>query len=194
MSAAFWDARYRDGGNSGDGSVGLNAQFKAQVVNAFVAAQPIDSVIEFGCGDGRQLALMKYPDVYWGLDVSEEAIRICREKFKGDTGKSFHVVHPGIVHAVTDFDLALSLDVIYHLTEDDAYFDHLNSLFSAATRFVLLYTSDVHYDPFFATGPHVLHRPVNHDIANLYPEWRFVRGIRNPYDLEAADFYLYAPR
>lgn len=37
--------------------------------NDFVRARGIDSVIEFGCGDGAQLALAEYP-AYGGIDVS----------------------------------------------------------------------------------------------------------------------------
>ena len=45
------------------------AAFKAEVPNDFVRARGIDSVIEFGCGDGAQLALAEYP-AYVGIDVS----------------------------------------------------------------------------------------------------------------------------
>ena len=37
-SAAYWEERYRRGGNSGAGSYGKLAEFKAEVINDFVAS------------------------------------------------------------------------------------------------------------------------------------------------------------
>src|SRR3989339_1402077 len=68
---SFWEARYRSGGDSGLGSFGRLAQFKADVLNDFVRQAGIASIIEFGCGDGNQLRLAAYPS-YVGLDVSRE--------------------------------------------------------------------------------------------------------------------------
>ena len=71
-SAQYWDDRYRLAGNSGAGSYGRLADFKANVLNEFVAREKIASVVEFGCGDGNQLSLSRYPR-YTGFDVSEHA-------------------------------------------------------------------------------------------------------------------------
>jgi hypothetical protein len=43
------------------GSYGKFAAFKAEVLNAFVQEMRVDTVIEFGCGDGNQLTLARYP-------------------------------------------------------------------------------------------------------------------------------------
>lgn len=87
-SAEYWEKRYSAGGNSGVGSYSHFAEFKAEVLNPFVATHDVKSVIEFGCGDGNQLTLAKYPS-YLGLDVSASAIARCRETFKADLSKSF---------------------------------------------------------------------------------------------------------
>ena len=55
----YWEERYRNGGHSGDGSSGQLADFKAEVLNGFVKLYNVSSVIEFGCGDGKQLLLAK---------------------------------------------------------------------------------------------------------------------------------------
>ena len=47
-SADYWEARYRDGGNSGAGSYGRLALFKARFLNDFVRSENVQSVIEFG--------------------------------------------------------------------------------------------------------------------------------------------------
>ena len=76
-SEVYWESRYRSGGNSGPGSFGELAGFKADVLNAFICSEGIKSVIEFGCGDGHQLSLARYPR-YLGIDVSRFAIARCK--------------------------------------------------------------------------------------------------------------------
>jgi len=191
-SAAYWDARYRRGGHSGAGSSGRLAQFKAETVNRIVAEHGITSVAEFGCGDGRQLQLAKYP-AYVGLDVSPAAVRLCSERFAADPDKRFLAANedPGMA------DLTLSLDVIFHLVEDDTFHRYMQRLFARALRFVVIYASDRD-----ATTPdaHVRHRNFSAWIMRNAPEWRLVRHVPNPYpfdprapnDTSFADFHLFA--
>ena len=87
-SAAFWDLHYRARGTSGPGSRGGAAKFKAAETNRIVAENGVKSVIEFGCGDGNQLSLARYPG-YVGLDVSRTAIGLCQRRFAQDQTKSF---------------------------------------------------------------------------------------------------------
>lgn len=68
----YWEDRYAAGGTSGLGSTGTIAQFKAEVINDFVEDRRIQTLIEFGCGDGNQLALARYEN-YLGLDISKSA-------------------------------------------------------------------------------------------------------------------------
>ena len=116
-SKNFWTQVYASGGNSGEGSYGELANFKAEILNSFVSTHEISSVMEFGCGDGNQLSLMNYP-VYIGLDVAPGAIKRCIEKFNLDTTKSFLLIEPKYFQPGASFsaDLTLSLDVTFHLT------------------------------------------------------------------------------
>ena len=82
-SAVYWERRYTQGRNSGEGSYGDLAIFKAEALNSFVESRGIQSVIEFGCGDGAQLGLAQYP-LYTGYDVSRKAVELCRERFNSD--------------------------------------------------------------------------------------------------------------
>ena len=79
-SAAYWEQRYRSGGHSGAGSYGRLAGFKATVLNRLVRDNGISTAMEFGCGDGNQLALLEVAD-YVGLDVAPAAIDACRARF-----------------------------------------------------------------------------------------------------------------
>jgi len=93
-SMDYWERRYAQGGTSGSGSYARLAEFKAEVLNAFVQERHIQSVIEFGCGDGNQLSLARYPS-YVGLDVSKTAIFLCGRRFAMDSDKSFFLYAPG---------------------------------------------------------------------------------------------------
>lgn len=120
-SEAYWEQRYRTGGNSGAGSYNQLAQFKSEVLNALVAERGIRSVIEYGCGDGNQLRFAKYPR-YLGFDVSAEAVRLCQQAFAADGSKSFKLLSE---YSGEIAELVMSLDVIYHLIEDDVFEDYM---------------------------------------------------------------------
>jgi len=176
---SFWEARYRSGGDSGLGSFGRLAQFKADVLNEFVRQAGIASIIEFGCGDGNQLRLAAYPS-YVGLDVSREAIRICAENFRGDPTRSFFLYDPTcFVDNARCFqaDLALSLDVVYHLVETEQFHLHMAHLFQAARRFVVVYSTD--HEKQSGVAGHVRHRRFTDYVSTNFSEWALVRKIDN---------------
>ena len=129
-SADYWERRYVSGGTSGHGSYGRLAEFKAEVVNNFIREHGVKSIIELGCGDGNQLNLAKYP-AYIGLDISAKAVAMCKEQFYGDKSKKFFLHDSSFDDTVIEheMDLALSLDVIYHLVEDHIYYAYLENLF-----------------------------------------------------------------
>lgn len=164
-SRSYWEARYRLGGDSGAGSEGAAAAYKALVLNEIVRANSISSVIEFGCGDGRQLALADYPD-YVGVDVSADAVRICRRVFEKDANKRFMTLDE---YAGEQAQLALSLDVLFHLVEDAVYDTYLDRLFAAGAEFVVIYSTSV--EELVPTLPHVRHRNVERDVSGRFPQF-----------------------
>jgi SAM-dependent methyltransferase len=180
------------GRDSGRGSRGELAAFKAAFLNGFVAEHRIASVIELGCGDGQQLALARYPR-YVGLDVSAEALRLCRERFAGDPTKRFGLV---TLDAGEAADLALSLDVVYHLVEDPTFETYMHRLFDAGRRFVIVYSSNTDHAP--EGGPaHVRHRHFTKWVLARRPDFRLVRHVPNdhPYRDGAgsfADFFVFS--
>src|SRR5262245_35280817 len=134
----YWQDRYAGGGDSGVGSYGKFAEFKAGIINGFVRDNDIRSIIEFGCGDGNQLQSALY-EAYLGLDVSIHAITSCRKKFEFDRSKSFLLIDD---YAGETAPLGLSLDVIYHLVEDDVFDKYMRLLFDASTEYVIIYSSN----------------------------------------------------
>ncbi len=199
-SRDFWERRYSSGGNSGAGSEGELAAFKASTINDVLRRYSIDSVVELGCGDGRQIALVDCPR-YLGLDISPSAVRRCCEAFAGDDTKAFEVYDP------TTFDgarlgatLALSIDVIFHLVEDDVFDRYMGDLFALGREFVLIYSSDREERPDPA-APQVRQRCFSNWIAARAPDWSLIERIENehPYQQDAqsgsrSDFYLYRRR
>ncbi|MEE9293700.1 MAG: class I SAM-dependent methyltransferase [Phycisphaerae bacterium] len=185
-SVKFWESRYRKGNTSGGGSYGRLAQFKAQTLNSFVADNGITSVIEFGCGDGHQLTLARYPR-YVGLDVSRTAIHLCKERFKNDRTKSFYLYESSCfvdnLHLFTA-DLAISLDVVYHLVEDEVYTAYMSHIFDAARKFVIVYSSD---GTERCPSLYIRHRPFTSWVASHRPEWSLVEKIDNPYPYDGID-------
>jgi SAM-dependent methyltransferase len=191
-SEDYWIGRYREGGNSGAGSYNRLAEFKAEVLNDFVASHAIGDVIEFGCGDGNQLTLANYPS-YLGFDVSPHAVEACARRFAKDTSKSFMLVHD---YTGQTAQLALSLDVIYHLTEDDVYETYMRTLFGAARDYVVIYSSDEEEPQ--TQAAHVRHRQFSTWVRANAPGWRLLRHIPNRYPYAGdndtgslADFYIY---
>lgn len=181
-SGDYWRKRYRYGGDSGAGSGGASAQYKAGILNRFMAERDISSVIEFGCGDGRQLEQARYHS-YLGLDISPKAIALCREKFSADTSKAFLLLDH---FQSQQAEVALSLDVIFHLVEDEVYRDYLERLFASATQYVVIYSTIE--ESRRKTLRHVRHRRVADDVARWFPEFARMHDYESSLPVPGADW------
>lgn len=191
-SKEFWEEVYASGGNSGPGSYGELANYKAFFVNDLVQRFQISSVIDLGCGDGNQLSLLKI-DNYCGIDVSETAISYLKTKYKEDQGKSFFLFDE---YNGSKVDLVLSQDVIYHLIEDEVFESYMTKLFEWSNRYVVIYSSNFESRSW---GGHVRHRKFSVWIETNCPEFKMIHHDRNPHfshkgNLETfttAEFYVY---
>ncbi len=188
----YWKQRYNSGGNSGDGSFNKLAEFKAEVLNGFVLDKQLQTVIEYGCGDGNQLRLSKYP-TYIGFDVSAEALSQCQNTFSSDETKTFKLMD---AYTNETAQLTLSLDVIYHLVEDDVFFSYMKRLFDSSEKFVIIYSSNTDKQAKLQ-ATHLKHRKFSEWVDGK-PNWKLIQHISNIYpyagnDQEGsfADFYIY---
>ena len=197
-SQSYWENRYLKKNNSGSGSYGRLALYKAEILNNFVLKHEIETIIEFGCGDGNQLSLANYPK-YKGFDVSEKAVSMCKEIFKNDDSKQFSYYDSTVFNNNIKSDLVISLDVIYHLIEDAVFDDHMKRLFSTSNKYVIIYSSN--YDDHFVA--HVKCRKFTkwfkqHEQSN----WEQIEVIKNKYPFNSkepnntsmSDFYIYKKR
>lgn len=191
-SADYWESRYRSGGDSGAGSYNRLAEFKAEFLNKFVVEHDIQSVIEFGCGDGGQLALATYP-CYTGIDVSRTVIDHCRDRFASEVAYSF--LHSSEATNALNAQLTLSLDVIYHLVEDVVFDRYMHELFNASARWVIIYASNEDR----TEALHVRHRKFSNWIKRRRPDFELRETVRNRYPFDPtdpantsfADFYVF---
>ena len=192
-SKDYWITRYSRGGNSGVGSYDKFAEFKADVINYFVKDKKIERVIEFGCGDGNQLKYFGFKE-YIGFDISHKALDICKNIFKNDNSKSFILLKN---FQNQKGDLTISLDVIYHLIEDEVFNEYMNRLFFSSLKYVIIYASNS-TDYNSEKIPHVKHRKFSDWIEVHHPEFVLIKQIQNKYPYNGdylkssfSDFFIY---
>jgi cyclopropane fatty-acyl-phospholipid synthase-like methyltransferase len=164
-------------------------------LNSFVIKNHINTVIEFGSGDCNQLSLANYKN-YIGYDVSQTAIKICKKKFINDKTKTF-------VHLNDNFknnkkaDLSISLEVIFHLIEDEVFNSYMINLFSSSKKYVCIYSSNINNRP---SGRYVRHRKFTDWIDKyMSRNWKMIEFIPNKYPFDPkhiyntsySDFYFY---
>lgn len=192
----YWENRYINGGNSGAGAYNHLAEFKAEIINNFIKTNNIKNLLEFGCGDGNNLALYNIEN-YIGIDVSSKAIEICKSKFENDVSKQFFTLDEFILdkQSLKTSELVLSLDVIYHLIEDNIFDEYMNNLFNHSSKYIIIYASN--FDEVLCS--HVKHRKFTDWIKKNKSNWTLKEFIKNkyPYNLDKpnetsfADFYIF---
>ena len=130
-------------------------------------------------------------------------MQLCVERFSGDAAKSFSYMIPmrlsdtaRLFHA----DLAISLEVIFHLTEDQLFEQYMSYLFTAADRYVIIYSSNTENSAPRAE-PHYNDRAFTSWVDWQAPDWTLREVIPNRYPYNAltaegstSDFYIYTRR
>lgn len=195
-SGMFWDNVYKQGGNSGTGSYGHLAQFKADVVNKFLRDNNIKTAIELGCGDGYQLSLIHYED-YTGVDISPYIVEKLKEKYINDSSKRFYCsLTERDKYINNKYDVSISMDVIFHLLEDNSYIQYMEDLFSLSSHYVIIYSSN-HEE--FTRWPEFRHRKFMAYVQKHFKEWALIKFIPNKYpyiigqesETSTSDFYIF---
>jgi len=193
-SGKYWEGRYAGGGNSGAGSYGRLADFKAEIINRMVDERGIRTAVDWGVGDGNQLTMLSIPN-YLGVDVSQTVVEAARKKWSKDASKSF--IHVSELPLSEKHDLSMSIDVIFHLVEDKVFSQYMNRLVDASRRWVLVYSSN--YEGTKVAGHHVRHRKFTDWMEMNAPHFRLVEEIPNRYPFDEsnqdhtsfADFFLF---
>ena len=115
--------------------------------------------------------------------------------FKSDSSRHFKLVES---YRGEKADLSLSLDVIYHLIEDDIYDAYMKRLFSSSNKFVIVYSSNSNGDEYNTTVPHIKHRRFTDWLEESSAPFKLVKHIPNKFPERAddpgstfADFFIF---
>lgn len=185
-SQKYWESRYQKGGNSGVGSYDNSAHFKASIINNFVKQNNISYIDELGCGDGNQLTFAKYQN-YVGYDVSETILEKVKIKFKDDNSKQFFNISD-YSRLNSKLEAVLSLDVIYHLIEDEIFKAHMERLFDGY-KFVIIFSTNFN-DRFYNSG-HVKNRKFTDWINKNVSDYKLIEQIDNIDPYSKVNFYIF---
>lgn len=183
--AGYWERRYRDGRTSGAGSEGDEGAYKADYITRFLAKHNVATVVDWGCGDGQVLELIKFPKItrYTGIDVSQTIIDRMRAKFP-----QHRFIGPSDTHAWEDaYRMAISMDVLFHLPDDRDYFGYLDHLFNSAIHHVVIYSTNTDEGK---TARHVFRRKFTEDIAERFLDWE-LKVTEPPLREGLATFFVY---
>lgn len=176
-SKEYWENRYKSGGNSGAGSRGIYAQYKAKIINDFVKNNNIQTVCELGCGD-YLFELYNVPE-FIGYDVSSFIVEQNRKKS--------NLKFTASMADLTSYDLTISMDVILHLIEEEVYQQYMKDLFRLSNKYVIVYSTN--WDEILS-GIHNRFRKFTVDVPQ---EFELIEFIDNPYKGpdSQADFFIF---
>jgi predicted TPR repeat methyltransferase len=177
----YWEDWYSKGNTSGKGSVGKLAEYKTTFINNVIQTYNIQSMIDFGCGDGVVMKGINCKS-YLGVDLSLTAIQLCSTLSPEKEFVHLDKFDERIA------DMTISLDVIFHLTDNLEYIYYMDMLFNSASKLVVIYSTNLDYrsHPQFQ---HIRHRRFS---SNIPKGWELKQYYPNPYPSESdSDFYLY---
>lgn len=138
-ATTFFDANYRAGFTSGEGSTADVTTTYRHIVEEFVRLNGVKRVLDVGCGDwqfSRLIPWSAYDIDYLGLDVSPFIVEKNIRDY-GNEHRRFSVVRePAEILGLGRFDLILCKDALQHMPNAviNAYLD----AFAAVGRHALL--------------------------------------------------------
>jgi len=134
MEKDYWESRYTGGGTSGEGSIGIQREWKWRVITSFLPH--IDHVIDVGCGN---LSFWEGRDCsdYVGIDISETVIaqnRIRHPKWTFYSSAAENLI-PDIKRSCV-----FCFDLLFHIMNDEVFIKILNNLCLYSTDYIFIYT------------------------------------------------------
>lgn len=134
VNSIFWDFRYAMAPElgSGVGSRGENLEYKRELLAGLLNGTPNASVVDVGCGDLEVTRDLVVSD-YTGLDVSEAALRLARQK---RPNWKFQLTQAG--DSIPAADVVICLDVLIHQPTEESFFDLVWRLAAASQRTLLV--------------------------------------------------------
>ena len=130
----FWNNRYKNYPQlgSGVGSRGEILDYKRRLLK-YVTFPFIDSkVLDVGCGDLELTKTMKFNN-YLGIDISNEALELCRQKRPDWEFKNLPISNLNDV-----FDLVICFDVLIHQSNNKDFENLINEICNKSQKRVLI--------------------------------------------------------
>lgn len=125
-----------------------------------------------------------------GLDISSTAVEICKKKLQNNSSYKFDVYNEQYKNN-NIYDLALSLDVIYHILDHQNYKKYMTDLFKFSKKYVIIYSNNYNG----VQCGHMHERQFTSDLDVWFPEWNLKEFIKQKYPHKSsADFYIYEKR
>ncbi len=125
--------------NSGSGSRGELALFKASFINDFIKEKNIKSIIDFGCGDLYNASLFEVKE-YLGIDIVDHQIphKVLAKSFKTTVARFDEI------KIKKNSDLVICLDVLYHILKDELEYlkNTLEKIFQTSNKYIIIYAQD----------------------------------------------------
>lgn len=139
------------------------AQYKIDIVkNKLFPHPPPKKILDFGCGDGLSCELLKkaFPESeVIGIDVSEESIKIAKEK---NCGCEFFVYNgQELPFKAEEFDLIFSSCVFHHIPKENQQ-NLLHGLYNVAAKDAKLFIFE--------------HNPINPLTRKIFKDCIFDKG------------------
>jgi hypothetical protein len=159
-------------------------------------------MIDLGCGDGSQLELLRVGQ-YQGFDIAPKAVELCTQKYQTDVSKSFALYDPSKPHwsRSASAELAVSLDVIYHLLENKTYNMYLKTIFNFAQKYVVIYANNTD-EQNEGSAKHLRFHKFTNWVKSNRPDWVLAGYVPNRYPFRTddadntsfADFYIFSKK
>ncbi len=178
-SQNYWRIRNRDLSASGSGSRGSLLDYKVEFINSLISRLAVTSLIDWGFGDGALASRIQVQD-YLGIEISEDLVNRMLTSPATEINNHKYILSGQYTGNVRE--LALSIDVIYHLTEDSTYHSYMANLFSSSSKYVLIYSSGLYDTKDLPSAIHVRHRDLHrYHTANLQTEFSIEGIFKNPF-------------
>lgn len=156
-------------------------------------------VLHLGCADvpytvrrgedllHNRLAQVTGPDMLWGLDISEEGVRILREQgfdniILGDVEEMGSELRP------MNFDIVLAGEILEHVANPGRFLTSLGSIMTAKTELVVTTPNANSFKGFVHS---MLRREKVHPDHNYYFSYRTLKQLMEKFDLECSEIYYY---
>jgi SAM-dependent methyltransferase len=191
----YWENRYAAGGNSGAGSRNRLLRYKANFINHIIDQYQVKSIIDWGCGDGHLMELLT-PKYYLGTDISTTAIE---KLIQSHTRWPYRSFMRYSAYKNNRAQMAISIDVIFHLVSPESLHDYMQKLFQSAREYVLIYSSNGTVPPSIRLHSHLADNRFTDWIEQHQPHARIILHQPNQYpydparpaDTSISDWYLY---